>query len=423
MCRSRWLILFVVCSAFAVRPLAPGLLAQEEKNPPGNKDKPGEKPEDAPPSGDEKEKGRPANADGYNAYFVISEAKYLPAAEGATGQAVQLKFDISPDVPKGAKIHLTFELFSVPLDETDYELKDENRKGLTYVWKFSKRMVTGKYQVRSFLRLKDEAGRPAQIPAVQRAIQQNTKAFPPKSEPWPWYWDQPVELGNAEDEAAESKELCTAYTDFMDRLIASMGEFIDKMGEVNEGKDLVKGAALDKEKFEAYVKDWREKQGAIQKEIALFVGKQPALVEKSKTAYLKLRQLGQMVSKRAVQEQTTVTEKYKVGVINPAAKDFDKSFRYKVDARSLNEAYNNIRQLVGCPAEAEAEAGAEGAAEPGAEAGAGAEKGAEAKDGEEKAPEGDEPEAKPEAKPETKDGAKAKPAEKSSGKSTKKAAK
>jgi len=61
------------------------------------------------PPGD---KGRPANAEGFDAYVLLSEATYLPPGKpgnDGSAQAILLKFDLIPDLPKGSVIRFTLD--------------------------------------------------------------------------------------------------------------------------------------------------------------------------------------------------------------------------------------------------------------------------------------------------------------------------
>ena len=343
-----------------------------QDNPEG-KDKPEENPEGGPL---EKDRGRPAHFE-FLPYFDLVEATYVPPEKESGQQAIQLKFDISTDVPKGCKLRLSIDLNGLPVEESEYVLKDENRKGLAFTWKPKKRLATGEYRLRTHIDLEN------QVPGVQRIIKQNPKRFPPNSVPWSSYLKGPILVGSAEDEAREAEVLCAAYTALLDKLVENYDELKEKVKSVKEGKELVTGEALDAVKFEAYVKEWREKQGAAQKDILLFAASEPVLVQKSGTAFLQLQALGRMVSKYSVQLQGEVTTQYKVPAINPAVKDFDRNSKYKPDPDKLQTSYKNILKLVGCPDEEEE--GAEKPAEPGAGDTAGAD-GKAAGDGETQEP-------------------------------------
>jgi hypothetical protein len=91
-----------------------------------------------------------------------------------------------------------------------------------------------------------------------------------------------------------------------------------------------------------------------------------------------------MVSKRAVEAQKEVTEQYKVPIINPASSQyFDRQYRFKVTAKTLQDRLERIQRLV-CPEEEKPKAEGEGAEGTGeaAKPAAGAEgaEGAEAKE-------------------------------------------
>lgn len=388
------LIAFTISSASGV--------AQEEKEP-----NPPDKPEGEPEA-----KGRPSNAEGYDEYVTVADLKYVPPEKGGA-QVLQLKLDLIDDIPKGCIVRMTLDLNGIPEDETTFTLTGETRKGIAFSWKLSKKVALGEYQIRTHIDLEK------QPPAVQKLIKQNAKRFPPKSAPWSWY-AKTFNLGTPEDENRERDEICEIYTGFLDRVLENLGEFKEAMDKALKGEDLAQGGSLDSKKFETFVKEWREKQGALQKEILTFQGKNPSLVQKTLSAYKRLLLFGQMASKRAILLQKEVADKYKATDPNPAVKDFDKSYKPKiVEPRLLQNTYESIQQMLGCPkVEEEAEGTPEAAPGDGAEAPAGEPKGEVKED-----PPGDgdkTPEPVPE-EPEGKDASKKKEApKKDSGKKAKK---
>ena len=306
---------------------------KKEEPAPGGEEQPTEEP-----------KGRGANTEGWDKYLDLLEAKYIPAQKEGVLPTVQLKFDLAPEVPKGAKIDLEFELLGGPYEEVSYTLKDENRKGLTVVWKPKKRPPVAEYYLNSYLRLE------SQTPAVQKIIKANAKRFPAKNEPWKYYYfHQPIQVGNAEDEVKEKEEICARFRSIIERLMASGNEFKEKMDVAKKGSEFVSGSALDVPKLTAFIVEWRKKQGEIQKEIIDFQVNEPGLATKVGGAVTELQNLGRMVSKRAVQLQKEVTDQYKVEAINPPSHEhFDRSYKYAVNAKNLNNAVEKIERLA-CP--------------------------------------------------------------------------
>jgi hypothetical protein len=334
-----------------------------------------EQPPENPPEigGDELQgEGRGSNTEGWDQYvdFIEGSIKYLPPSEAGGSQAVEFKFNLSPDVPKGAKVKFVLEYNGLEMDTLDYVLKDENRKSLAVTWKPKQRLATGEYFFRVKMPLKEQTA------AVQRIIQGKAKRFPKINEPWAWFYGEQdpdgkfkhtLVIGSPEDEEAEKKIICDLYTDYINRLIESMTEFLKKMERVKDGKELTSGGSLEVPQFKSYVAGWRKKQGAIQKEIYEFPLKEPALHLKSQTAFPHLVRLGQMVSKRGWQVQDEVTKQYGVkDVINPAAEGFNRNYKYKVTKESLNQTLGRLDELV-CPKN-EAEAGTEGQPDGGTEA-------------------------------------------------------
>ena len=345
------------------------ILGQEKK--PGQTGTPQEEPQD---------KGRPSNAEGYDGYLTVLDVKYIPP-DGGAGQALEIQFDLSDDIPKGCIIRLSIDLDGLPEEETTYTLKDESRKALSLTWKFSKRLALREYQLRTHVDLEKQSS------AVQKLIRQDVKRFPPKSAPWSWY-AKTFTLGTEEDAIRERDEICETYTSFMNRLLENLSEFAEKMDQAHKGEDLASGGTLDTKKFESYVKEWREKQGAIQKEVLTFQAKESGMVQKSAGAYRRLLVFSQMVSKRSTQLQKEVADKYKATDPNPTVKDFDRKYKPRVEPRLLENTCESIHQILGCPRD-------EGEAEPETEP----EEGSEAPSGEPKEEAKDVPE-KEETQPE-----------------------
>ena len=325
----------------------------------------GEEKEPQPEPGGEEQpteelKGRGANTEGWEKYLELVEAKYIPAAKEGALPTVQLKFDLAPEIPKGAKIDIEFELNGGPYEEISYILKDENRKGLTVIWKPKKRPPVNEYLLNTYLRLE------SQTPAVQKIIKANAKRFPAKNEPWKYYYfHQPIQVGTPEDEAKEKEEICALFRSIIEKLMASGNEFKEKMDKVKKGSELVSGATLDAAKLAAFIVEWRSKQGEIQKEIVDFQVNEPGLAAKAGAAVRELQNLGRMVSKRAVQLQKEVTDQYKAEAINPPSHEhFDRAYRYAVNAKTLNSTVEKIERLA-CPEAAPADdAGKKDAADP-----------------------------------------------------------
>jgi hypothetical protein len=329
----------------------------------------------------------------YVKYIEVLEAKHNPPANKGEKSTIEVKFHLSTDVPKGTKVNFEFEYFGQPFEDVDYLLKDENRRGLTLLWKPAKRLGVGEYLIRTRI-YPDQ-----QTPAIQKVLQQNEKSFPKKDSPWIWYlFENAIQVGSPDDEEAENAALCKAYKDFIEKLVTNMVEFVDKMEEVKAGKAFVNGKALDAAKLKEYVLEWRKKQGEVQKEILEFPQKEQALFQRSITTYQNLLELGRMVSKRSRDLLYGVCDQYKVEKMNPPSHEhFDAFYRYKISLNEMNRRMDTISNQV-CPKEKEPEA-EEGAKSPGdGEA-------KKAKDGEEGAGDKAEPEegAAGDEKPKTKD--------------------
>ena len=292
-------------------------------------------------------------------YVEFLDKKYnSPEKEGAL-PSIWIKFNLAPEVPKGAKIYFELEYNALTLEEVEYALKDENRRNLAFTWAPKQRLAVGEYFFRTRMPLRDQA------PAVQKALKENKKRFPPENEPWSCYYPkESLQVGGAIEEAAEKKAICESYSRFIEKLINNMDEFKEKMDKVNDGQELVNGNTLDVEKFKAFIIGWRKKQGEVQKEILDFQVKEPALFQNSITAFANLRELGQMVSKRSYQIQKEVTTKYKVEEINPKETHqyFDRATRFKADVDGLKRKMDNVLRLT-CPEEEASDSSEEGDAD------------------------------------------------------------
>jgi hypothetical protein len=336
------------CSSLALLLAAGGGRAAEETKPEATKP---EEPKAEEPKAEAQPKAPFAkDADGVAQYIDLVESKYLPGDAEGKNAGVEIKFNLMPAIPRGTTLNIEFEYHSLPFADFDYQVKDDNRRGLTAVWKPKRRLGTGEYFLAA--RIYKEK----QTPAVQKALEK-VDGLPANLAPWlTRLATKPIKAGTPEDEAREAKEMCAWYQGMMDKLVENMGEFSGQMKKVKAGEELVSGGILDVAGFKKAVEAWRKKQGLIQKAIMDFQEEEPALFEKSKTTHFSLIELGRMVSKYSKQMQEEVLVKYQVAekVNPPGHENFDPAYRYKVGPDQLNDRMKAITRQV-CPEEKQEE--------------------------------------------------------------------
>jgi len=272
-------------------------------------------------------------------------SKYIPP-KGADGQQIlELKLNVHPDVPTGAKLNFELEYQSLPVKgASDFVLKDKRRKGVLFVWKQQSRVPADTYYLRVRMYLVDQS------PEVREELLKKTKSFPPEADPWSLYFfKQPIQVGTEEEVLAEKLAACTAYEDLCYALVDQMGVFVKLADAVKAGEKAVQGGQLDVPKFTELLVAWRKEQGELQKAILRFPEDHLAFFQKFRTAHLNLQQLGKMVSKHSWTLQNGVTKQYGAVTINPVSHpNFDRGFRFRVSSQHLTDKLNQILDLV-CP--------------------------------------------------------------------------
>lgn len=288
-----------------------------------------------------KKKGDP-----YEQICKLVKAQYIAPKKSGGAQALRLTIDVHPDVPKGAKLNLELEYEGLPVPNPyEFLLKDNRRKGVVINWKLKDRLAIDEYRLIARMPMRP------QTPTVKKKIRKLTKKFPPKFEPWKYYFfSKPITIGTKAELAFERQQTCDTYNAIVDKLVSSMIELNKQTGEVKDGKKLVSGGVLDQAKFTALVAAWRKKQGEVQKEIRNFPETQAAAFQKTKTAYQYLTQLGQMVSKSSWVRQQEIAKQYNVPLANPPSHpEFNRGYRFLVNRAELNKKLDRITELV-CPA-------------------------------------------------------------------------
>lgn len=305
------------------------------------------------------------NFDGYEDYLFLQDIQYFPRAGEEKKETVRLTFTIAPDLPEGTVISFTLEHWGLDYVSTDFKLAGDTRKDIELDWAPATRLAAGDYYLRSRIHLDKQ---PA---AVKRILQGRPERFPPKAHPWPFlYMTDELRLTVPELIDPEVKrELWKVYLGFMDRLVAHMNEFVRTMEAVRNETMFVTEGKLERQELEDYVVGWRKKQGDLQETIASFEVDRPDLFYQSRSAFLNLRRLGRMVSKRARVLQNEVTEELEEDPITEQGHLwFDDRYPYRVDETRLQRQYDAILLMIEYPGEETEGAEAEGidpAAAPG----------------------------------------------------------
>lgn len=297
------------------------------------------------------------NPEGWERYMTFDETRCEVGEKTGGKQVIHLQFDVVEEVPLGTRIHISLENLGIEVVGREYELKGTERKDLTLEWTPEKLLAPGDYYIRTRIYLDPKKCK--QAPAVRAAIKAQPQRFPPKFEPWAYYYmndENVIRVPDTLDPEVVQKALQEVYGKFMDGLVDNMIKFVDTMKEVREGSKFVKSGRLDVEDFTKYVTSWQKKQGELQKEIRDFPMEERALFQKSQAAWFLVSDLGRMVSKRSVLIQDAITKKY--GLANPirpeSSRDFDKSYALKdVGVDALQQKLGQIEALIFPPEEEE----------------------------------------------------------------------
>lgn len=244
----------------------------------------------------ETDKGRGYLFDGYDPYLELLEAVYVPPAKRGEKEMVRLRLSVVPEIPDGTVFSFTLEYGGLDYVTTDYTLKGGERKNLTLEWKPEIKLAEGDYFLRSRMHLAKQS------PTVQALMQRDTKRFPPIVEPWPYLYmtdELTISVDSPLNDPEQKKRLWSAYEAYIGELASSMSEFTAKMETFQGGTGLTPGDKVDVGPIKEYAFQWHAKHEETQKKILEFQLKEPALFAGSRSAFLCLRDLGRMVSKRA----------------------------------------------------------------------------------------------------------------------------
>jgi hypothetical protein len=293
-------------------------------------------------------------------FLDLVESRYV-AAEGVGKQRLKLKFNLSPDLPSGAKITIFLAYEGLPIDglKGAYEVQGRKRLGVVFDWELSKRIgPDNTYRIRVVMDLKDQTA------AVLKAFEKKKKAFPPQDSPFQYtiYDGKEISIGTEAELAAQTELKCKLYDTRINELLDNWVNFNEAMTKLRAGEKFQKGGSTDKTLYARYIREWRRKQGKTQWGISVeFFEKYPSILSKSRTAHANLLRLGNMVSKRAYLLQKDVEKELSLRHENPVPdpkQKKDKDLHYfrhdypykKVTKETLNRTMDTIYRLV-CPEE------------------------------------------------------------------------
>ena len=92
-------------------------------------------------------------------FLDLVESKYVPA-QGVGKQTLKLKFNLSNDLPSGAKITIYLAHEGLPIDglKGAYQVQGRKRLGVTFDWHLSKRVgPDDSYRLRVVMDLKEQS--------------------------------------------------------------------------------------------------------------------------------------------------------------------------------------------------------------------------------------------------------------------------
>jgi hypothetical protein len=288
---------------------------------------------------------------------VVDILKMQPVKDKDGHQAIQIQFNLHPQVPKNAKVEFELQYQALEFDFYHYILKDENRKNLKIEWKPKYRLPVDTYFVRTRMPLV------LQDAAVAKEIEKRDKVFPKDSEPWSWnYPDLPIEIGTKEDLEAELKAVKDYFKAQTDKLVESSNAFMDEIESLEKGDKYVKGGKVDTVELGKFVEDWMKKHGEIQQAVAEYEKKELGLFLKHQAAHFELQLLGRMMARRCYNRALVAAlDKRKVALADLKLKgspSFDINYRGSVTPAELQRKLERIFELAGLAESEDAGAGA-----------------------------------------------------------------
>jgi len=330
---------------------------------------------------------------GFEPMVEVVRVQSARAAGGAKRTALEITFNLVPDLPKGVRV--VFELQRGGLSVHDenganvtqvFTLDSEVRNNLKLAWTPKVRLTCDKYILTTKIPLRE------QTPEVRMAIEGKSKRFPLEFDPWPWHHPkQEFLVGTPQDELAEAAEAREYFGAQKDKLIELNNEAVDEVEKAKSGKG-------EPEALKKFLSGWMGRMAAVQKSLSEYPDKEPGLYSKNLKLHREVQDLGRMVAKRVVRTELTGFLKSKGLVANalrlPAVEGFDATFQYAADGFRIRQRVDTILLLLSpqdAPA-ADPEAAADG--KEGSQKDAGADPEVEKAD-----PAGDPADAEPKARP------------------------
>lgn len=254
----------------------------------------------------------------YPTYLTILKTEYVSARAGGS-QILRMKLNVAKEIPVGTKILLELEDQGDTLEDTRtvFELRDRNRTGITFDWKFRKPVAPGTYQVTVSIPMQvdpDFVGpRIRQSKQVKDAFKEMAKTFPPGREPWIVMYFQPkdhVKIGTKAEWAALRKRVCDFYDGAVGALVRSKKSFDKTMDDVLAEKKYVRRGQLVVAQVADWLQEWQLDHAKIQRRILEMPLDNRAIHQQSLEAHRLLMEVGYMVAKDAMKKVTALEAKY-----------------------------------------------------------------------------------------------------------------
>ncbi|MBN1442474.1 MAG: hypothetical protein JXA90_07175 [Planctomycetes bacterium] len=235
----------------------------------------------------------------YPALMEVASQDYVPASRGAGRQILRLKLNVGRHVPAGARIKCQLEDAGNTIAQGVFELKSENRAGVTFEWKLDKPVDPGTYDLMISLPSDPaQKGEPVkQTSEVLRVIGLDKRNFPPNYLGWVDMFPGAVKVGTPEELKAFDEKICALYDSFVAELIKNKKEYDDTLDAVEAGKKFTSRGEVQRKDLVEFVHKWRRQQGEMQRKINSLILDEPVIFRRTVEAFTALTNLGQMVSR------------------------------------------------------------------------------------------------------------------------------
>ncbi len=304
-----------------------------------------------------------------------------PVPGKAKRHKLDILFNLAPEAAKGIKV--SFELQrdgnkivmkwagGNPIEQFQFTLENEVRKGLKVSILPDERLVSGEYFIVTSTALTDQS------PEVRKVIEGKPQRFPVDGHPWPTAHEkQKFTLGNAEEQAAELAEMKNFAEANVDGFLELNNEAMERFEAAAEDPKM-DTAALKK-----FLEDWMKRMAAAQSKVNKFLDEERGLCVIFPKAHFEVQEIGRMIAKRITKTELGNLLKKKnlapasVRPANVAGSVCDANYRYTPSAAAIEKRYNDLLRLV----DPKGEVPAASPDDPDAEKAAGDEKDAGAED-------------------------------------------